>query len=60
MGEAKAPRTLDAAERAQLIRVAVYFGPPCLIMVNALAYALNTLPDPRTRPAGSVFRGHPE
>ncbi|PYO82402.1 MAG: hypothetical protein DMD37_02685 [Gemmatimonadetes bacterium] len=41
MGEAKAPRTVDAAERAQLIRVAVYFGPPCLIMVNALAFFLH-------------------
>ena len=43
MGEAQAPRTVDAAERAQLIRVAVYFGPPCLIMVNALAFELNTI-----------------
>src|SRR5439155_438589 len=41
MGEAQAPRTVDAAERAQLIRVAVYFGPPCLIMVNALAFFLH-------------------
>jgi len=40
MAEAKAPRTVDAAERAQLVRVAVYFGPPCLVLVNALAYFL--------------------
>ena len=40
MAEAKAPRTVDAAERAQLIRAAVWFGPPCLVMVNALAYFL--------------------
>ena len=40
MAEAKAPRTVDAAERAQLIRAAVYFGPPCLVLVNALAYFL--------------------
>jgi len=40
MAEAKAPRTVDAAERAELIRAAVYFGPPCLVLVNALAYFL--------------------
>jgi len=37
MAEAKAPRTVDAAERPQLIKAAVYFGPPCLVLVNALA-----------------------
>ena len=40
MAEEKAPRSVDAAERAQLIRAAVYFGPPCLVLVNALAYFL--------------------
>src|SRR5690349_13723596 len=31
-------RDLDAADRAQLVRVAVLFGPPCFIILTALWY----------------------
>lgn len=36
------PKDVDAADRAQLLRVAVLFGPPCFIMLSVLWYFLST------------------
>ena len=33
-------KDIDAAERAQLMRVVVYFGPPCFLMLSLLWYFL--------------------
>jgi len=38
--EERAPKTVDAAERAQLIKAIVLFGGPCFIMLGALWYFL--------------------